>query len=262
MRFGVCRGVDALADIKTAAEAGFDYIECGFSGLARCTDEEFEAFAAALKENNIKCEAANGFLPRDYKVTGEEFDEEKIAAYIEKGMERGARVGLKIVVFGSGKARAVPEGTPFAEGYRQLVYFLGEVASPIAAKYGVTVVTEPLRKDESNIIHTIKEGVMLGAATGKENVGGLGDIYHMLGAGDTFDDVRELKGDLLHAHISNPEGADGMKRLYPASEEEFDYRGFVDALVYAGCERCSVEANCRDFASEAPAAAKLLRSLI
>lgn len=261
MRFGVCRGVDALEDIKTAAKAGFDYIECGFSGLSRCSDEEFAAFEAVLKESGLQCEAANGFLPRDYKVVGEEFDEEKIAAYIEKGMVRGAKVGLKVVVFGSGKARAVPEGTSFAEAYKQLVYFLGEVAAPIAAKYGITVVTEPLRKDETNIIHTIKEGVMLGAATGRDNVAGLGDIYHMIGAGDTFDDVRELKGSLLHAHISNPVGKDGRKRLYPASPEEFDYKGFTDALVYAGCPRCSVEANCDDFTVEAPVSARLLKSL-
>ena len=150
----------------------------------------------------------------------------------------------------------------FAEAYKQLVYFLGEVAAPIAAKYGVTMVTEPLRKDETNIIHTVKEGVMLGAATGKSNVGGLGDIYHMLGAGDTCEDVKELKGNLLHAHISNPVGKDGRKRLYPASAEEFDYKGFLEALIFAGCERCSVEANCIDFAAEAPVTAKLLKSLI
>lgn len=261
MRFGVCRGVDAIEDIKTAAKAGFDYIECGFSGLSRCSDAEFEAFAAVLSENNIKCEAANGFLPRDYKVVGEEFNEQKIAAYIEKGMERGAAVGLKVVVFGSGKARAVPEGMSFAKAYSELVYFLGEVAAPIAAKYGITVVTEPLRKDESNIIHTVKEGVMLGAATGKENVGGLGDIYHMVGAGDTYDDIKELKGSLLHAHISNPNEKDGKKRTYPASADEFDYKGFIDALEYAGCPRCSVEAGCDDFAKEAPITAKLLKSL-
>lgn len=261
MRFGVCRGVEALEDIKTAAKAGFDYIETGFSGLSRCSEEEFEAFAAALKENDIKCEASNGFLPRDYKVVGEEFDEEKIAAYIEKGMERGAKVGLQVVVFGSGKARAVPDGMSFAEAYKQLVYFLGEVAAPIAARYGVTVVTEPLRKDESNIIHTIKEGVMLGAATGRENVGGLGDIYHMVGAGDTYDDVRELKGSLLHSHISNPNGNGVKNRTYPADAAEFDYKGFIDALEFAGCPRCSVEAGCDDFAREAPLAAKLLKSL-
>lgn len=261
MKFGVCRGVEALDDIKTAAAAGFDYIECGFSGLSRCSDEEYDAFASALAANGIKCEASNGFLPRDYKVVGDEFDEKKVCAYIEKGMERGVKVGLQVVVFGSGKARAVPDGMSFAEAYKQLVYFLGEVAAPIGAQYGVTLVTEPLRKDESNIIHTIKEGVMLGVATGKNNVAGLGDIYHMLGAGDTYDDVRELKGSLLHSHISNPNGDGAKNRVYPASANEFDYAGFIRALEYAGCPRCSVEAHCYDFAADAPVAAKLLKSL-
>ena len=261
MRYGVCRGITEYEDIKTIKEAGFDYVECGFCGLSRESDEVFESFKAALKKNNIKCEAANGFIPKDLPLIGDGYDKEKTAAYIENGMKRGAEIGLKVVVFGSGRAREVPENVSYAEGFRQLGVFLNDVVSPLAEKYGITVAIEPLRMQECNIINTVKEGTMLAVLSGKDNIACLADIYHMLFANDTYDDIRQLKGSLKHAHISNPTPADGSRRTYPASLDEYDYQGYIDALNYAGCERCSVEAGCEDFATDAVLAGKLLKSL-
>lgn len=261
MKYGVCTGVDRPENVFIAKKAGFDYIECGFSGLARESDEVFEAFAAALRENDIRCEAANGFFPRDYKLIGPDSDPAMLAAYIRKGMERGSKIGLKTVVLGSGRARDIPENTGFAAAFSALADFIGNIAAPIASLYGVEIVIEPLRADESTIIHTVTEGVMLAAASGAENVSGLADLYHMLGANDTNGDILALKGNIKHGHISNPRGTNGFKRIYPADASEFDYRGFVNALREAGCERCSVEANCSDFAADAPKAAAVLKSL-
>lgn len=261
MRYGVCFGIDKVERVKIAADAGFDYIECGFCGLSRESDEVFESFKAALKENNIKCESANGFIPKDLPLIGEAYDKEKTAAYIENGMKRGAEIGLKTVVFGSGKARAVPENISYAEGFRQLGVFLSGVVSPLAKKYGITVVIEPLRTQECNIINTVKEGTMLAVLSEKDNIACLADIYHMMYAGESYDEIRQLKGSLKHAHISNPSFEDGGNRTYPADSGEYDYQGYVDALTYAGCERCSVEAGCDDFETEAPVAGRLLKAL-
>lgn len=261
MRYGVCSGLDKAARVKLIKKSGFDYIETGFSGLSRESDEVFEAFKAALLENDIRCEAANGFFPRDYLILDKDFDAAKFETYIENGMKRGAEIGLKTVVFGSGKARAIPDGMSYTEAFSRLARFLGETVSPIAEKYGVTVVIEPLRKDESNIINTVKEGVILALMSGKANIAGLGDIYHMIGAGDTYDDIVQLSGSIKHAHISNPVGKNGDKRCYPLDKDEFDYKGFVDALTKAGCTRCSIEAGTDDFDTEIVAAGKVLKSI-
>ena len=261
MRYGVCSGLDKYERVELIKNAGFDYMETGFSGLARESDEIFEKFKAELIKNNIRCEAANGFFPRDYTILGDEYDEEKMKAYIENGMKRGKEVGLETVVFGSGKARAIPDGMSYTAAFSGLAEFLGTVVSPIAAKYGVTVVIEPLRKDECNIINTVKEGVLLALMSGRENIAGLGDIYHMVGEGDTFDDIKQLKGSIKHAHISNPVGKNGEKRRYPLDAGEFDYKGFVGALEYAGCTRCSIEAGTDDFETEIVIAGKVLKSI-
>ena len=206
-------------------------------------------------------EAANGFFPKDLPIIGEGYDEKKITDYIEKGFQRGSQLGLKVVAFGSSGARKVPENVSYAEGFRQLGEFLKNVVSPLAEKYGITIVTEPLRTDECNIINTVKEGVMLSVLAGKDNISCLADNYHMEGAGDTFDDIRQLKGSIKHGHISNPVSKKGFKRDFPFSQDEYDYQGFVDALEFAGCERCSIEATCADFDSEIIPAGKLLKSL-
>ncbi len=261
MRYGVCIGLDNSEKIKIAAESGFDYIECGFGTLSKCSDEEFEHNKNVLNENNIQVEAANGFLPSELKVCGENADFDALAAYIERGMQRGAQVGLKIVVFGSGAARNLPDNLSYCNGFLQIARFLRDIAGPVAQKYGVRIVMEPLRKKECNIINTVKEGAMLAACSGRENVGVLADLYHMVQEGDTNEDIRDLKGSLWHAHISNPVKRANSNRIYPIGENEFDYKSFIEALKYAGCKRCSIEAACFDFEKEFPVSAQLLKNL-
>lgn len=261
MRYGICFGIESPERIAPSVKAGFDYIEGGFCSLSRAEDEVFEKFKNELEKNNIKMEAANGFLPKDLPVMGDDYNQSRLVEYIEKGMQRGSQIGLKMVAFGSSKARSVPDYITYAEGFRQIGEFLKNVVSPLAEKYGITIVTEPLRMDECNIINTVKEGVMLSVLAGKENISCLADNYHMEGAGDTFDDIIQLKGSIKHGHISNPVSKKGLKRDFPASLDEYDYQGYVDALKEAGCNRCSIEAQCVDFDSEIATAGKLLKSL-
>ena len=262
MRYGVSFHLGLSQQVKMAKDAGFDYVECGFWHLSRADDEMFQAYRQALEDSDIRCEAANCFIPGDLKIIGTDYAREEMTQFIENGFRRGAEIGLKVVVFGSGGARALPENVPFDEGFLQLGAFLRDVVSPLAAQYGITAVIEPLRKNETNMIHTLDEGVMLAALSGCKNISCLADVYHMWGAGETFDDIRRLKSCIRHGHISNPETPDlDAKRTFPLDRDEFDYKGFVDALTDAGCPRCSIEAHCYDFPTEIKKAGDVLRSL-
>lgn len=248
MRFGACIGLDHPEHIAAAEKAGFDYIECGFSMLAGCDDVQFETFKKALDDANLKCEAANSLFRGGISLYGKGYSKSKITDYLKAGMSKGAEIGLETVVFGSGNVRNYPEYMTFADGFYALSRILGDVIAPIADEYGVTIVIEPLRKTETKIINTVKEGVMLAAAARRNNVSGLVDLYHMAYEGDTFDDIRQLKGNIKHAHLANPyETPEGRPaRSFPASDDEYDYAGFIAALDYAGCKRCSVEAGTDD----------------
>src|SRR5262249_25937777 len=54
--------------------------------------------------------AATLFLPATLKVTGPAIDRDRQHAYVEKAFDRLARLGVEVVVFGSGGARRVPDG--------------------------------------------------------------------------------------------------------------------------------------------------------
>jgi len=261
MKFGVCLGIEAYDRIRVATECGFDYIEVPFSALTQASDETFDAFRAALAETGIPCEASNGFIPGNLPITGENADPEALRVFVEKGMRRAEQLGIQVVVFGSGAARKLPEGCSFHKGHEQLVEFLRKIAGPIAAAHGIRIAIEPLCYAETNIIHMVKEGVMLAAASGCENVGGLVDLYHMALNSDTTQNIRDVRGHLFHSHIANPALDTPKPRRYPADAAEYDYRGFIEAVRYAGCPRCSVEAGCDDFAADAPKALAALRSL-
>lgn len=261
MRYGVCTGIEHPKRVEIVKKAGFDYIEGGFCTLSRGSDEVFEAFGTALEANGIKCEAANGFFPRDLCLLGESFNEEKIIEYIENGFKRGSLIGLRKVSFGSGRARSIPDNMSYNEAFKGLGEILRNVISPLAEKYGIIIVTEPLRKDECNIINTVKEGVMLSVLAGKDNISTLADIYHMLGEGDTNEDIKQLKGLIKHSHISYPYKKGELKRAFPESEDEFDYRSFIEALEEAGCDTCSVEAQTIDFEADALKAGRMLKRL-
>ena len=260
MKIGVCFSLDLPAQVKPSKEAGFDYVECSFQSLVRAPEAAYEAYRKALKENSIPCEAANCFLPGELSVIGEDYKRDEMKDYIRRGMERGVGVGLKTVVFGSGWARRLPEGVPFREGFSQLADFLGTVAAPIAGEFGVTVAVEPLRRDECNMIHTLDEGAALVLLSGAKEIGLLADVYHMWGAGDTFETVRSMKGLLRHGHVSNPLPANKAdKRTFPHAPDEFDYAGFFDALKAAGAERCSIEARVFDFPAEVRISGEVLQ---
>lgn len=261
MKYGICIGIDKLDWVCIAAESGADYVEANFTQLAQADEETYAAFKNALEGNMIACEAANGFVPGTLPTTGEDVDDEALKAFVEKGMQRAQELGIRVVVFGSGASRSLKEGTGYRRGFEQLAKFLREIAGPVAEKYGISIAIEPLCPAESNIINTVKEGVMLAAASGRTNVSGLGDLYHMAIIGDTGDDLRALRGSILHTHISNPALNEVRRRRYPADVTEYDYADFIAAAEYAGCPRCSIEAGCEDFLSEAPRAIAVLRRL-
>ncbi len=262
MRYGVSFYMGAPERVALAKQAGFDYVECNFQLFVRGGDEMLNAYRSALHENEILVESANCFIPGDLPIIGTDFARSEMKEFIDAGMRVGSEMGLKTVAFGSGGARRLPEGVPFSEGVQDLAAFLREVAGPIAAKYGVTIAIEPLRRNESNIIHTLDEGAMLALLSDQPNVCVLADVYHMWGAGEGFAELRNMKGIIAHGHISNPETKDPRaKRTFPVEPDEFDYKGFVDALDAVGCKRCSIEADCFDFAAEIAKAGPILRAL-
>ena len=261
MKFGVCRGLDDFESIKFASEIGIDYYECGFGSLANFDNEKFNKCKDFLNENNLPCLVANGFIPGDMKVVGDNIDYIALSNYLDRGFARAKILGVKKIVFGSGSARSFPEGYSLEKAKEQLAYFLSEYAAPKAENADCIIVIEPLRFCESSIIHTVADGVEIARMSGKKNVAGLADLYHVYGNNDSIEGIGEFKGVLLHSHIAEPE-----KRVYPSTKDNEKiisiYNKFFDALKKSGCETCSIEARTDDFKTDVADALAILKKLV
>jgi sugar phosphate isomerase/epimerase len=249
---GYCVG---LRGLETAKAAGFDYVELGTTEIANLSDADFEAAAAHVKAVGIPTPNANLFLPGSIHLTGPARTPTDVQmAYVQKAFTRLERLGVTILCFGSGGARRVPEGFAKDEAFQQLVAF-GKRIAPEARAHGITIVIEPLRRQESNIINSAAEGLDLVNAVDDPNFQLLIDFYHLASEQEDPDIILRAGSHLRHLHMANPTG-----RVFPLEWGEYDYTKFFANLRQVGyAGRMSVEASSRDVAAEGPRAIALLR---
>ena len=245
IRLGICTSIDNAA---VMAAIGYDYVELGMTAVTQMSDEDYAALLQKVKAAPLPVEAMNGMIPGEYVLCSEAGTGEAVKAYLNKGFARAQELGVKVVVFGSGGARKLPEGVSYADGYRYLAAYLA-LAGDMAAQHGISIAIEPLRAAECNIINHVAEAQYLAAQAGHENVGALADLYHMMAGNE---DSTALEGGVIHCHIAERE-----KRAYPKAgdgtqKEYAEFFGMLKKYGYAG--RVSIEGSCGNFEEEAKAA--------
>lgn len=264
MRIGCCTNMISTAPdgtgiewIEKLDEYGFDYIELPLAQCAALSERDFAALISRLEKTSLRCEVCNNFFPATLRLTGENVSLGEIDGYLNAALDKAAGLGAGYIVFGSGPAKNVPKGFSLEKGYRQVVSLLKRVA-PKAKERGITVVIEPLRKPECNLINTFAEGCRLARDVNEENVKALVDYYHLCEenepVGNIAKDGREF---LRHVHFAKQDG-----RSYPESfSEDTRYASFSAAIRDAGYNsRISLEAYTNNFDIEAPAALAFLRN--
>ena len=261
MRFGCCSnlvaeqkdgtGIERIEQIK---EIGYDYIELPLTSIMALSHEEYLVLKERINKSGIKCEACNNFLPTDMRLTGLKVDMGKVSSYLEKAFNRASQIGVKTMVFGSGPAKYVPEDFPMDKAWEQLVELL-RYMSTVAKPYDITIVLEPLRKFECNIINTLNEGLKLAKDADRDNIKCLVDLYHMDIEKENPKVITEAKGYLNHIHFVMPVG-----RVYPKDINEYNYQPFIDSLKHIGYQdRISIEAYSDNFLEDAAASLKFLK---
>ena len=256
MKLGVCCPLSEAAVAKTI---GFDYFECTFSGLAQMSDDEFRIFKETVDKLEFYPLAMNVMLTGDFRITGNEADHEKARPFLEKGFARAAEVKTQSVVFGSGRARNLPDGfTDRAKAYDQIVDF-SILAGKIAGKNGIRIAVEPLSFSEANIINFVPEAAYIAERANLPGVSFLADYYHMAKNKESVSVIHTYGSQLEHCHISEP-----FKRTYPSPLDSHDYSLFINALKAVGYnKKVSIEASDkRGFAIAAKEAHDCLRPLM
>ena len=167
-----------LKDIDAARAAGFEYLELGTSEIAALSDTDFEAAVERIRQVGLPTRVTNLVLPATLKVTGPRSIGTQQMLYVKKAFARLSRLGTKIVVFGSGGARACrtdfPEMTPSSSSSSSAVE-----SRPEARSHDITIAVEPLRRQETNIINSASEGLELVEAVNDPNFQLMIDFYHL-----------------------------------------------------------------------------------
>ncbi len=227
MKIGICSS--ELEKIKNFYKMGYDFIEVNTLNIRGKSEDEL----TALAEFNAECGgeflySANCIAPGEMRLTGEGVDYDEIRRFTRESFGKLARIGIKMIVFGSGKAKVVPEGFSHDEAMKQLVE-VTRIFAEEAEKHGMRVCIEPLRRAECNIINTVPEAHELARLADRANVGAHADYYHMMQNGESMSVLTPLASDIIHTHIASP-----CIRNLPLPEDGADYAAFFTALRRGG----------------------------
>lgn len=244
MPFGLCTPVENGALLRSY---GWDYVEPSVQDLLQGTIEDAQWNGAArVKAGGLSPYAANMLVPAHLKITGPDANLGALQPYISRVVHRASQIGMRILVFGSGGARAVPEGFSHAAAQEQIIAFL-RMAGPAAATRDVTIVIEPLNKGECNIINSYAEAVEICRVVDHRNIRCLVDTYHLWLESEPLANVAANTDLLSHVHLADKDG-----RLPPGMSQTADYVplfALLKKIRYAG--GISVEAQWPDLPTQA-----------
>ena len=239
-----------------AKQAGCSYIEAGVANLLMPdkTDSEFKKqFDSLAATQPLRVACLNVFLPKELKSVGDRADHEAIVKYASVAFQRAQIVGAKIIVFGSGGSRTVPEGFDRATAKQQFITLCGRLA-PMAAKNNITLAIEQLNQTETNFINRLEESAEIVETVHHPNLKMMCDIYHALKENDPATELVRYQAHLVHCHI-----AEKQERTAPGVMGD-DFRPYFNALKkinYNG--RVSLECKWKNMEVELPVAVKAMQ---
>jgi sugar phosphate isomerase/epimerase len=232
---------------EACMNAGFDFAETAFGVFMSMSDEEFKR---AVRDG-VRFECANSFLPGEYALAKTELP--KIREYVERAVGRAAAIGVDTVVFGSGRARSLPDGISYSERSALLwkYYEFIRMCGDIAASYGIKFALEPLNPAETNFMYTTIEGYAVASAVRHPAVKLLADVYHMSKQNEPLTNIPLVADKLVHVHVSEFDRS--FPGAYDGTENGELLPNASDALSRAGyCGRVSCEAVYKDYHAELP----------
>lgn len=252
MQFGICTSIGNAAAIR---EQGWQFVEESAQSLLQGTvpDDQWPG-ARLIAAAPLPVPSVNMLVPGAIKITGPDAQPDALHEYIGRVLRRAGANGVKICVFGSAGARAVPEGFDRGKARDQIVGFL-KYAAPLAAAAGVTIVVEALNRKECNIINSLPEAMEYVRAVNHPACRCLFDSYHFWGEAEPLAHLQDAASHIAHVHV-----ADLHDRLAPGESGQADYRPALAILKAAGYDRLiSVEAGRFDLPEAGSRVLKYLR---
>lgn len=208
MRYGFCTGFAStplwsiqgsmLARIR---DAGFDYAELPVMSFA---DMEPYVFGSVL--DGFHAPVACNLFPGRIPLVSLERDLDAVRDYLDVVFSRAVSLGIGKIVFGSGKARSYDASSmSFDVAMERLKETVCSAIVPKAREYGVTILLEPLKRGECNLINTVEEGYSFVSDVSSPRFLLMADIYHMNSNGEDLSTLDSSLEKVHHVHIAGRE---------------------------------------------------------
>jgi sugar phosphate isomerase/epimerase len=252
---GICSSLDNAPLVK---KYGFSYIEVGLRALVLPfeSDSAYKPVLAEALTSSVPVRVCNSFLPESIKSVGTNVSIPEILAFTDTSFRRAARAGVKIIVFGSGGSRKIPDGFDKNQARSEFIELL-KLIGKVAAHYDITLVLEPLNSAETNFINSVKEGASIVREVNHPNIMLLADIYHMMKEGESPDAIVQAGSLIKHVHIAEKES-----RTAPGVRGD-NFRPYFHALKTIGyCGSISIECSWKDMNVDMPLAMRELQKQI
>lgn len=195
---------DYIANDSIITAAGFS---CNIESIARLvspktvSDEQFEKNMVLFQKLKTPIYAFNIFLPGEMKVIGPEVNEQAILEYVDKILQRISRTETKMIVWGSGGSRRLPEGFDKDIAVNQFISIAKKIAK-LAKKYKIVVALEPLNTTETNFINSVRDALYIVKKVNHKNLRLNVDIYHMLKDNEKPAIIAKTKKYIVHCEIA------------------------------------------------------------
>ena len=234
-------------------ENGFDYVEAEVTMLfPEEKPNYFKTFVKKMQAFSIKPEVFSAFIPPWLKVVGPKVNMLRLKNYLEKSIYRVSEAGGKVIIWGSGTSRSYPENYPTEYANKQINDFL-YMAADYALKYDISLAVEPMNKEESNTINSLKEAINIEESINKKEVKIMVDFYHFTLEKEDFSSIKIAGDKVIHVHISDSE------RRYPGIGN-FQFTPFIKSLKSINYnKRISLECNFRNFEKESKKGLKFIK---
>ena len=244
-------------DIPAVAAAGFAFAECPVTTLQpEADDATATPIIAALRAAPIPLRAFNLFIPPDIKIVGPKVDEKRLRHYAQVALERIHAVGAKVLVFGSGPSRNVPDGFSRQTATQQFIDF-SRFAGGVAAQNGIVIGIESITRKggSTNILNTFEETVEIARVINHPAIKVMADVGQMEPENEPWQHLSQAANMIVHVHLTD------SNRRAPGTGN-LDWLAAFGELRKAGYDGLmSMECRWENFAVQAPESARFVQDM-
>lgn len=233
-KIGYCLSIDEIYEFAERKEFSeyCDFIDLSGRELVSISEQSFKKLNNSLNKLGIPCRGIHATFPLDIKLTGTQYEPQKVLDYFAVLQARCELLGIRMIGVGSPGSRNLENGFAEAEADKQMIQILRLLSDH---GHDMSILLEACNLSEGNYIVSSNKVSELVDSVNRSNVGAVCDIYHFWLLNEDPDRIiPRFYKKTAYIHIADPNGRIQLSRK--TSEEYLDYvRKIISNLSHVEC---------------------------